>query len=134
MTARTNVANMHRPDASPYGDRLASAAARFLKTSRWFGSLGAIVRAHRDYTGHGLFHDRATGDFFLASTLDSLPRGEPILAFPDEASFVQWLAHQSDLVLSGHIPTGSLRFDEEPGNQRITRQLIIEHVSRGETP
>lgn len=115
--------------ATPFGDELAHAAARFLKASQWFGDLGAIVRAHRDYTGHGLFHDRSTGEFFLAASFDSLPNGEPIATFPDEASFTQWLAAQSDRSLSGDIPTGMPQFDRDPGNQRVTRHLILQHVS-----
>lgn len=124
-----NKTGFDEPDAAPFGDWLAAAAARFLKANRWFGDLGAIVRAHRDYTGHGLFHDRATGEFFLARSLDSLPNGEPILTFSDEASFTRWLAGQSDRTLSGHIPMGMPQFDMDPGNQRITRQLILAHIS-----
>ena len=127
-----NAESAKQPDAKPFGDELARAAARFLKENQWFDGLGAIVRAHRDYTGHGLFHDHATGEFFLAGSLDSLPR-ERLLTFPDEPGFTQWLAAQTDLALSGDIPTGMPEFDLRPGNQRITRQLILEHLARENT-
>lgn len=121
-----------QPDVTPFGDELARAAALFLEENQWFDGLGAIVRAHRDYTGHGLFHDHATGDFFLARSLDSLPR-ERLLTFPDEPGFTRWLAGQTDLALSGHVPTGMPQFDLDPGNQRITRQLILDHLARKDT-
>ena len=124
-----NAESAKQPDITPFGDELAHAAARFLKENQWFDGLGAIVRAHRDYTGHGLFHDHATGAFFLAASLDSLPR-ERLLTFPDEQGFTQWLAAQTDLALSGRIPTGMPQFDLRPGNQRITRQLILDHLAR----
>jgi len=124
-----NADNANQPDVAPFGDELARAAAQFLKENQWFDGLGAIVRAHRDYTGHGLFHDHATGEFFLARSLDSLPR-ESLLTFPDEPGFTQWLAGQSDLALSGRVPTGMAQFDRDPDNQRVTRQLILDHLAR----
>lgn len=127
-----NAQSARKPDVTPFGDELARAAARFLEENQWFDGLGAIVRAHRDYTGHGLFHDHATGEFFLARSLDSLP-GESIFIFPDEPGFTQWLAAQTDLALSGHIPIGLPQFDLDPDNQRITRQLILDHLAREDT-
>lgn len=127
-----NTESAKQPDVTPFGDELARAAARFLKENQWFDGLGAIVRAHRDYTGHGLFHDHATGEFFLARSLDSLPR-EALFSFPDEPSFTQWLAAQTDLALSGRVPTGKPQFDLDPGNQRMTRQLILDHLAREDT-
>lgn len=124
-----NVRSATLPDDTPFGDKLARDAARFLKENQGFDGLGAIVRAHRDYTGHGFFHDHATGEFFLARSLDSLPR-ETLFAFPDEPGFTQWLAAQTDLALSGHIPTGMPQFDLDPDNQRMTRQLILDHLVR----
>jgi len=38
-------------------------------------------------------------------------------------------AFGEELALSGHIPTGMAQFDLDPDNQRITRQLILEHIS-----
>lgn len=127
-----NAERAKQLDVTPFGDELAHAAARFLKENQWFDGLGAIVRAHRDYTGHGLFHDHATGEFFLARSLDSLPR-ESLFSFPDELGFTQWLATQTDLALSGRIPTGMPQFDRDPDNQRITRQLILDHLARDDT-
>lgn len=127
-----NAERAKQANVTPFGDELARAAARFLKENQWFDGLGAIVRAHRDYTGHGLFYKRATGEFFLARSLDSLPR-ESLLTFPDERRFTRWLAAQTDLALSGRIPTGIPQFDRDPDNQRITRQLILDHLAREDT-
>src|SRR5690606_13414297 len=96
--SRMSAESAKQPDVTLFGDELAHAAARFLKENQWFDGLGAIVRAHRDYTGHGLFHDHATGEFFLARSLDGLPR-ERLFTFPDEPGFTQWLAGQTDLAL-----------------------------------
>ncbi len=127
-----NAERAKQADVTPFGDELACAAARFLKENQWFDGLGAIVRAHRDYTGHGLFHDHATGEFFLARSLDGLP-SESLLTFPDEPGFTRWLAAQTDLALSGRIPTGIPQFDLDPDNQRMTRQLILDHLAREDT-
>ncbi|MCE8470434.1 hypothetical protein LZ189_15550, partial [Rhodovulum sulfidophilum] len=53
------------PDDTPFGEDLAGRVVAFLETTSAVWGEAAIVRTHRDYTGHGLFHDRAAGRFFL---------------------------------------------------------------------
>lgn len=116
--------------AEVYGEQLARAAAEYLADRKWFGDLGTIVRTHRDDTGHGLFHDRSTGEYYLSDSADGLPRAEPILSFADQAQFISWLAAQSDRSLSGDVPSGNPAFDNGAINQRITRKLIEDHLAR----
>nr|WP_314262467.1 hypothetical protein [uncultured Devosia sp.] len=122
--------SLDRYDGLQFGNALALDAAAFLKRHRWFGDLGAIVRAHRDYTGHGLFHDRKACVFFLSQSQDGLPHGEPLLTFDSDEEFTNWLSSQSDRSLSGYGPAVSSRFNEYPGNQRVTRELILAHIAR----
>jgi len=115
-------------DHTPFGDDLARAVVGVLRNSRYYHSLGAVVRAHRDYTGHGLFHDRDTDSWFLASTYDGLPDPAPLISFADADSFAAWLARQSDAGLSGVAAHADMAdaagFARDPGNQRITREFL----------
>lgn len=121
---------MNRPaaDDAPFGEALARAVVEYLLASRYYGSLGALVRGHRDYTGHGLYHDRETDRWFLARSQDSLPDHEPLLSFPDAGRFATWLARQSDASLSGYDPNPEMEdadgFACDPGNQRVTRAWL----------
>ncbi|MFC4254182.1 hypothetical protein GRI97_02010 [Altererythrobacter xixiisoli] len=122
---------MNTPAANdaPFGEALARAVVDHLRASRYAGPLGALVRTHRDYTGHGLFHDRDTGSWFLARSQDGLPDPTPLLSFPDADRFTVWLARQSDASLSGHAANPDIEdaigFARDPGNQRITRDLLL---------
>lgn len=112
-----------------FGTGLARDAAEFLKSERWFHQFNAIVRSHRDYTGHGLFYNTETKEFFPARSDDGIPR-KTLLNFVSEETFVAWLAEQSDLSLSGEIPTGAALFDSDPGNQRISRDFLVSEMAR----
>ena len=116
-------------EEQPFGTALARDAVRVLKASRWFQEFGAIVRAHRDYTGHGLFYDRSTGSFFLARSYDGLPDLEPYRSFTGEQGFTEWFARQSDLSMSGYAPTDMPGFDDDAGNQRVTRAFLRDHIA-----
>lgn len=121
-------------DATPFGEELATRAVAFLQSRVWIEHIGAIARAHRDYTGHGLFFDRTTGQFFLGASQDGMPYGSPFLTFDDANSFVGWLSVQSDRSLSGYVRNASPdyppNFYAEAGNQRVTRQMLIDYLAR----
>ena len=121
-------------DDTAFGETLARRTVEVLKRGRWFGDLNAIVRAHRDYTGHGLFHDHASGAFFLARSQDGLPDADTLIEFRSEEAFVAWLAEQSDLSLSGHTPCDIANFNCDAGNQRITRAFLLAELARSQAP
>ena len=114
----------------PLGPDLAQQAIRVLKTRRCTGTLSGLVRLHRDYTGHGLYHDMAGGGFHVSASLDGLPQGAPLIAFGDEAAFADWLARQSDLSLSGDQLPNVFQNDTYPGNQRISRNFLLTEIMR----
>lgn len=118
------------PDDTPFGEDLARRAVAFLEATSAVRGEAAIVRTHRDYTGHGLFHDRATGRFFLSRSLDGWPCAPEYLSFADAAGFRRWLAAQSDAGLSGQVPSDIPGFERDPGNQRITRSFVEDHLRR----
>jgi len=103
-----NTSGSDQPDTAPFGDRLASVAARFPKANRWFGDLGAIVRAHRDYTEQ---------TFLLFPMRQALRNGLPGRVFGLCPA------------ISRPVCRNSIWTRE---NQRITRQLILEHISAKE--
>ncbi|NDK34377.1 hypothetical protein [Rhodovulum sulfidophilum] len=118
------------PDDTPFGEDLARRAVAFLETTSAVRGEAAIVRMHRDYTGHGLFHDRAAGRFFLSRSLDGWPCAPAYLSFADAAGFRRWLAAQSDASLSGQVPSDIPGFERDPGNQRITRSFVEDYLRR----
>ncbi|WP_224241791.1 hypothetical protein [Hyalangium gracile] len=104
---------------TPYGEELANRVADFVSRNY------CIAYSHRDYCGTGFFYlngrfvyDHVTdgrGDFEGMSKLE-----DAIALFPDRASFVAWLAQQSDESLSGKEKGDPWYTD----NQRITRARL----------
>ena len=117
-------------DDTPFGADLARQAVRVLKTRRNTGTLHALVRLHRDYTGHGLYYEADSGAFYISASLDGLPEGAPLISFTDETAFVDWLARQSDLSLSGYQQPNMFQNDAYAGNQRITRAFLLTEIMR----
>ena len=74
----------------PFGLELAQAVATALNDNN-------IGYAHRDYCGTGM--EKRDGIFYFGPIWDGglIPR----LSFPDESSFVEWLAAQSDASIGG---------------------------------
>ena len=118
------------PDDTPFGPDLAQAVVRVLKGRPWAGALHAIVRSHRDDTGHGLFHDAGRGGFHVSASMDGLPSGAPLIAFEDEAAFTDWLARQSDRSLSIDGQPDLFGAERYPSLQRITRAFLLAQIAR----
>jgi hypothetical protein len=77
---------------APFGLSLATAVADALVAQ------GPLNYSHKDYCGHGLFHEG--GSFHLAEFHDGDVR-KRIASWADEASFIEFLSAQSDYTCSG---------------------------------
>ena len=95
--------------STPFGRQLAEEVARKLKTR-------ALYNTHRDYCGMGL--ELRDGEYCYGEVYDG--GLDPILRFPDNQSFIDWLSKQSDSSLG--------RLDEKDpwywGNQTLTHERL----------
>jgi hypothetical protein len=100
-------------DTTSFGQELAERVADYLV------SRGKIAHDHRDYCGAGLiFRD---GAFLYGEVWDGyVESGQKEMSFRDRATFVDWLAGQSDETLCGREAGNPFIL----GNQRITRARL----------
>lgn len=118
------------PAGDAYGVDLAQAVAnKLVEDNRAMTeNYGAgVTFSHRDYCGQGLFYGWPTLDGFrLCHSEDGYP-STTVLQFDTSPAFVDWLAAQSDLSMSGVV--GPLKDSHRVGNQRLTKDRLTDYVA-----
>ena len=116
--------------SNTWGRAFAERVADYLETLE---EPEGVAYIHRDYCGHGLFHNH--GVFRLCVVYDGHPAGPPNPKHPLEwdrrEAFVAFLAEQSDASLSGASPGHPGLQGGPPNNQRLTRAMVARQIMRG---
>lgn len=121
-------------EAAPYGHELAKAVvAKMIASLRPAGTnvrLASLANYHRDYCGTGLLCEETDGTqvFHYGTVYDGELWPPFMLTFPTAEEFVDWLAAQSDLSLSGAVGEPPLRDWRMAGNQRLSRGRLLAYV------
>lgn len=108
-------------------DLMRAVAARLLRE----GEKGGLREYHKEYCGHGLFHD---GQKYCLATLEDGYPSEVLQTWATTEDFVAFFATQTDYSCSGADETSPIFAADDPwliGNQRLERTRLDEYVRHG---